>query len=581
MKKYTVLSFIFSFVLTFSQKTDSTGTQLRISGNYEGNGQWYNNDVQRDIKHDSVPLRSNNYLSINASMGKFSAGLQIESYVNEALLNYNPKYSKTNIGTYFVNYKSEKFDITSGYFYEQFGSGLALRSWEDRSLGINNALRGGRIKYNPTEQLSLTVLYGKQRTGFDVSKGTILGFNTEFSVSDVLFPYSEFKIAYGGSFVNRHEALPENVKNINTNTFIISNRIALEKNELYLNVEYDYKSKDALLNGDNIDYSLSKPGNALLINLGYSQKGFGIDANLRRIENMYFLSEREPERLSGGISTNFNDRILNYIPALTKQHHSNLANIYVYQAQSRISMQFESQIEKFGEIGGQIDVFYEFKKGSSLGGKYGTKIAANASSWYNLKADYTYFDSSEQFAPDYTTRFLATDQKYFSEYNIEISKKITSKLSGNVAVINQYYNDQYIRGIYQKSIINSTILFAEAVLLFSKSRSLIISGEHMWVDEDRKNWLGGSLEYTHNKNWSFFISDSYNYGFDPDAEARLINHTDLFDIHFYNVGATYRRKSTRISLNYGRQRGGLVCAGGVCRYVPPSTGLGIQLNTNF
>jgi hypothetical protein len=74
--------------------------------------------------------------------------------------------------------------------------------------------------------------------------------------------------------------------------------------------------------------------------------------------------------------------MLNFTPALTKQHHSNLANIYVYQAQNRVAMQFDENIEKFGEIGGQIDLFYDFKKGTKLGGKYGTKLAVNFSTWF-------------------------------------------------------------------------------------------------------------------------------------------------------------------------------------------------------
>jgi hypothetical protein len=580
VKKYITVVFIFSLSIISAQKSDTIKNKLKISGSYEGSGQWYTNDVNRNIKHDSVPLRSNNYLSLNASLGKFSAGIQIEAYANKALLNYNPKYSKTNIGTYFANYKSEKLDVTLGYFYEQFGSGLAFRSWEDRSLGINNAIRGGKVTYTPINELSITALYGQQRTGFDVSKGKISGINAELEIMKLLFPSTDHSLSYGISFVNRNEELPADVTGFNKNTYIISNRLALEKGKFYINFEQDYKSKDALLNSYRINYRTIKSGSAFLANFGYSDKGFGIDANLRRIENMLFLSERKPEIYSpGNISLNYNDKLINYIPSLTKQHHSNLANIYIYQAQSITSMQFDEQIEKFGEIGGQLDLFYNFKKGTVLGGKYGTKIAVNLANWYNLKADHTYFDASENFAPNYKTQFLAAGQRYFSEYSLDIDKKINPKLIGNLSIINQYYNNQYIKGIYQKYGVNSTILFAEATMLFSNSKSLKISAEHLWTKTDRKNWIGGTLEYAHNSKFSFFVTDMYNYGFDPNEH--LINPTDLFDIHFYNLGTTYRNGSTRVSLNYGRQRGGLVCAGGICRYVPPSTGLGLQINTSF
>ncbi len=62
-----------------------------------------------------------------------------------------------------------------------------------------------------------------------------------------------------------------------------------------------------------------------------------------------------------------------------------------------------------------------------------------------------------------------------------------------------------------------------------------------------------------------------NYGNDTKSERKL----------YYYVGAAYRVNSTRVGLSYGRQRGGLVCVGGVCRFVPESTGLGLTVSTSF
>lgn len=585
MKKSVLLIFTLFSLAAFSQEkketVDNNKNKFSFSGNYEGNGQWYTNDVNRGIDHDPIPLRSNNYLNLKASVGKFSAGVQVESYVNEALLNYNPQYSKTNIGTYYLNYKSDQLDVTAGYFYEQFGNGIALRTWEDRALGINNALRGGRVVYSPNDNMSFTALYGKQRTGFNVANSDIYGFNAELNLSELLFPYSEFKLTYGGSFVDRDEELPVGINDVPKHTYIVSNRVGLEQDGAYFNGEFAFKSKDALLDPMTLYYDLLKPGNALLLNFGYAEKGFGVDASLRRNENMIFLSEREPTVYSpGNTSLNYNDKFLNYMPGLTKQHHSALSNIYVYQAQNMTALMFSEQIEKFGEIGGQIDLFYEFKKGTPIGGKYGTKIALNAASWFNLKSpDFSYFDAQGNYAPSFSTSFFGAGQKYFSEYSVEVTKKLSPKIKGTLSLINQYYNNQYIVGEYQKFDVNTFILFSEAVFLLPKSKSLTVSLEHMWADADRRNWLGGSIEYNHNSNISVFASDSFNYGFDPNSH--LINATDLFDIHFYNFGATYRRGSARVSLSYGRQRGGLLCAGGVCRYVPPSTGLGVQISKSF
>jgi hypothetical protein len=581
MKNYifSIVIAVISISTAYSQQDSISKTKGKFFGSFESNGQWYTNDVNRKIQHPTVPLRSNNYLSLNYNYGRFTMGTQVESYVNEALLNFNPLYRKTDLGTYYLKYKSKKVEVTIGHFYEQFGSGLALRSWEDRALGINNAIRGVRVNYDPIEGINLTGLYGRHRVGFHVGDGDIFGFNSDFNISK-LTKMNGFDLSYGFSFVGRSEKLPTNITNINETTTVFSNRIEFTKNAFYLNSEYVFKSKDAIILFNNLNYDFVKPGNALLLNFGYSKKGLGFDASVRRIENMQFLSERKLQIFSPeNTSINYNDRIMNFVPSLTKQHHSNLANIYVYQAQNQVVLNESTQTNKSGEIGGQFDVFYDFKKGSTLGGKYGTKIALNVAKWYDLKASYRYVDENDNYKPNYEAEFLGSKEKYFSDYNIEITKKLSSKVKGIVSYINQNYNDRNIRGIFQESLVRTNILMLESTIIMPKSKSLTIAAEHMWADADRKNWLGGTLEYNHNANWSIFVMDMYNYGFDD--KTLTINETDLFDIHFYNFGTSYKKGSTRIALNYGRQRGGLVCAGGVCRFVPPSTGLGLQITTSF
>ena len=128
---------------TFSVYSQEKGN---FFGGFESNSQWYLNDkgLKDEFKNPTVhpedPLRSNSCLLLNYKYKNWSAGIQGEAYEENALLNMNPKYNETNVATYFVQFKNEKIDLTAGYFYEQFGSGLLFRSWEDRALGINNCL---------------------------------------------------------------------------------------------------------------------------------------------------------------------------------------------------------------------------------------------------------------------------------------------------------------------------------------------------------------------------------------------------------------------------------------------------------
>uniref|UniRef100_UPI004049DC13 DUF6029 family protein n=1 Tax=Flavobacterium sp. TaxID=239 RepID=UPI004049DC13 len=533
----------------------------RVYGGFESNSQWYLNDEGRQIDQPEDPIRSNNYLFVNYQYKKWSTGVQVEGYEKNALLNYNPLLKGTDVATYFVAYKTDKIQFTAGHFYEQFGSGLLFRSWEDRALGINTALRGGRIIYNPIDAINIKLIAGQQRSGFDVSDGKIFGFDTEINLTEWL-KWETSDLSIGGSYVGRYEKLDNPAFDIDPMTNTIAGRFNFIHDSFYMSGEYNHKAEDAIVNlqGDLVP-DFIKDGSAILLNMGYSKSGLGIDLTLRRLENFSFLSEREPTVFGENTSLNFNDKIINFTPALTKQHHSNLANIYVFQAQNRVDF-IRGEIMKAGETGGQIDIFYDIKKETALGGKYGTKVAVNLSSWYNLPGDYRLTP------PDYETNFFGAGKKYFSDYNIEIKKKLTEDWRSAFNYVRQYYNKTWIEGGHE---VNTHIINGEAVYNFNTTRSIRFEAEHMWADADFKNWAGGTVEMNWNEKLSFYVWDIINYGNDNSKKRN----------HYYNFGGAYRFGSSRIAMNYGRQRGGLVCVGGVCRFVPESTGFSLSLNTAF
>lgn len=560
MIKNILLLLLVAFGLKSIAQEEKKG---RFFGGFESNSQYYLDDNELGDFTYEDRFRSNNYLNLNYNYGKWTAGILAEGYEKNALLNYNPKLNETNIGTYYLNYKTNKLDISAGYFYEQFGSGMILRTWEDRALGINNAIRGGRIVYRPNDQIELTALYGQQRSGFNVSKGKILGFNSDFNLSSYL-NFNKSDLSFGFSYVGRHEDFTVLNPNFNKNTNAFSSRLDFIHDSFYASLEHSYKSEEPTIMFNVLDNNFIKSGSAFLFNTGYSKKGLGVDLTLRRIENMSFYSEREPDiypENGGSTSINYNDKIMNFVPALTKQHHYNLANIYVHQAQSRIDY-IDPTIMKAGETGGQIDVFYNFAKDTKLGGKYGTKVAVNYASWYNLPGEY-------KFNPgDYNTKFFGVSQKYFSDFNIEITKKINKNIHGNIVYVNQYVDQKLTVG---GDLVKTHIVAAEASIKINKTQSIRLQGEHLWADADKKNWAGATAEFNYNSKLSFYVYDMYNYGND---------HKDK-QVHYYNLGGSYRRGSSRIAFNYGRQRGGLVCVGGVCRFVPESKGVSLSLSTTF
>ena len=116
--------------------------------------------------------------------------------------------------------------------------------------------------------------------------------------------------------------------------------------------------------------------------------------------------------------------------------------------------------------------------------------------------------------------------------------------------------------------IEAKIGVLEGTYNFEGGKSVRFVLQHLWSDQDRKNWVASVLEYNFNSRFAMYVADAYNY----EGEGK---------IHYYNVGGSYSKGRTRLGLNYGRQRGGLICVGGVCRFVPENTGVSANLTVSF
>ncbi|WP_310992530.1 DUF6029 family protein [Aequorivita marina] len=553
MKKLILGAFLLMGTISFSQDNGY------FFGGLESNSQWLVPDDKIGFETPDDRFRSNNYLQLNYSLGNFTAGVQYEAYLPTVLLGYSPTWENQNgIGTYYLNFKNETLDITGGYFYEQFGSGLILRTWEDRQLGINNAFKGLRVKFTPTADIDITGVYGQLRNGFDVSEGVMQGLDANLDMSSLL-NIDIVDLTLGGSYVGRYQANGPN-DSIPANVNAYGGRLDFVANNFYGGVEAITKDPDVLINEGEVTSPQHFDGTALLVNLGYAQKGLGISSTFRRLENFSFYADRYAE---GNV---YNEQIVNYVPGLTKQHDYLLSNIYVYNSQPRLL--FSDSEKRAGEVGGQVDVYYSFDRESLLG-KYGTKLAGNFSYWAGLEATFNEEDQT------YDPKFIGKGDRYFRDLNIEIKNRWSSKWS-SVATFQDVIIDKGVTEggpLGTQGDIRAQIAVVEATRRFSGGKALRLELQHLWIDKsrknvDRKNWAGGVLEYNFSPNFTLYAADAWNY----EGEGK---------IHYYSFGGSYSKGPARFALNYGRQRGGLICVGGVCRYVPENTGLTANLVVTF
>ncbi len=533
--------------------------KAQLSGSIESNAAYYIDDAK--VKLESLDalnrFRSNNYIRLDYRHKKFTTGIQVESYEKNALLNLSPQLNGTNVGTFYINYKNDKLklDATIGHFYTQFGSGLVFRTWEDRQLGIANSINGILLNYKPLESIKITTLYDRQRNGFafELTNSNIAGVNTEIELSTLL-KAKKVKYVLGLSYVNRNETNLL-LANLRKNTFLSSLRSNISIGGFSAEFEYAFKSKDALVEFGNIRPEFMFDGDAYLLNISYTKNNFGITTNLRRTENFAMHSQR---KFAGN---SFSQGILNFVPALTKQYDYSLANIYVYAAQNTIH--FEPNRNKSGEIGGQVDMFFNAKKQSFIVGKYGTAFSVNYSYWAGLQGRY---DALQR---KYESTGFAFGEKYYRDASVEVKKKWTKQWQSVITILNQYYNTRYVEEAVGE--VNATTIVLDNTHKLKNNKSLRWELQHQWSVGRFNNWLAGLVEYNFKSTFGVFASDLFNYG----------NTNKSNPLHFYNVGATYNKNAFRLQCSYGRQRGGLICVGGVCRFVPQSAGLNFNLNYSF
>ena len=516
--------FIFLFLTSLSQEN------TYIYGSFESNSQYLQDDEDLNFYSPSDNFRSNNYLKLDFQNGNFSYGIQYESYLPSALLGYSEIFDNNDgIAQYYVKYENQNSEITVGSFYEQFGNGLIFRAWEDRQLGINNSLRGIRYKFNPSKEVQISGIHGKQRFGFQYSNSVISGIDSNIDVSEIL-KLNNLGFNFGLSHLNRYQKLnagfgePENVQ-------ITGARFDIFYKDFYVNAELAKKSKDVIANEGEILSQRKYDGTALQIDFGYSKKGLGINSTLRRLENFNFYSDKLAE---GNI---YNQKTLSFVPALTKQQDYLLTNIYVYNSQPSLVI---NNIEKrVGEIGFQNDIFYSFEKESFLG-KYRTKLALNFSYWGAIGAKFMDDES-------YDVDFVGKGKKYYQDFNIEVNNRWNKRLSSTITFLDLSIDKGVTLGgpVGVDGNIDAQVGVFELNAKDGKNRNNRFVLQHLWTNEDRKEWMGFVYEIGINNNVNFFISDLWNYG----SSDKL---------HYYNFGGSYSKGSTRLSANYGRQRGGPV-----------------------
>jgi hypothetical protein len=486
------------------------------------------------------------WLFLNYDIKGFHIGTRYDLFNNSNLLNPSGAYTGQGLGFWQVKKSIGDLEITAGSFYDQFGSGMLFRAYENRLIGIDYAMEGVRARYQISPSFMVKAFTGKQKgfqeNRFETSPQIIKGINTEkgFSFEDGTV------LNIGASAINRtldENTMSQLVTEINAlplsgrffpkyNVYGVNGYFNLNWKDFGFMGEYNYKTEEAIR--DNIGDLFSSSGSILLGGISYSKRklgknkkgGLGINAQYRRIENFPLTVSPYVNLLNG---------IITYQPSFSRQ------------ASYRMLARYQAPAQFLGEEAYQAEIIYSPTKKTS--------IQANYSDIKKFNGD-----------------------QLFSERFIQVTQKINRKWKGKIGLQSVIYNQPVYEGKDTTYPNVETITpFAEVTYKINRKNSIRFETQYLNTEQDLGSFFHGILEWNSSPHFTVAISDMIN-----TAPVRKINPTLANQVlHYPSLFVKYNVKTTSFTAAYVKQVEGVNCTGGICRLEPAFSGLRFTLSTQF
>lgn len=522
-----------------------------ISGNFQSNTQFYMRDDRigaNTTQYRREKSSTDAWLYLNYKIKGFDVVARYDLFNNSPLLDPQKAYTNGGIGFWSVNKKIDKLDLTAGYFYDQFGTGTIFRAYEDRTIGIDYAIRGAKVQYNINDNFFVKAFTGQQKgflslnTGsdsrFTVSPQVIKGINSEYrmQLSD------KVNLTVGASGVNRTldgTTINQLVSEINSiadvdkrfqpksNVYLYNGYFTLNYKNFTAFAEYCGKSEEAIRNP--FDQSLiNRNGNVMYGSLGYSKKGIGINLQYKRVENYQFRSSPYYILLNG---------LVTYLPSVTRQ------NTY------RLLARYNPFVQELGENAYQADILYSPTKKLTLNGNFS----------YVDKLDGTHL---------------------FEEYYLDANYKVNKTWKFMVGIQSVFYNQAVFELNPHAPNVRTITPFGEVTYKITPTRSIRVEAQYLDTKQDQGSFVNAIVEYNVAPHWSFAVGDMVNTNpvRTPGTPQEIISNET---IHYYSFFTSYTVSTTKFNLSYLKQVQGVNCTGGICRVEPAFSGVRFGLTTNF
>lgn len=503
-----------------------------ISGDLMLNSDYYINDDRigtNTTQYERELNSAESWLYLNYRVKGYSFSVRYDLFNNSPLLDPEEAYTEQGLAFFSIKKEIGDLEVTVGSFYDQFGSGIIFRAYEDRTIGLDYAIEGVRVKYDFSETMRVKAFTGKQKFRFTTQDAVLQGANFEkdFLISDKLQVFSGFAALNRTMTTSTTNLIADEINSYpleerfvpRQNVYSFSGYSDIRFGRFSLYTEYAYKTSEAI-NNEAGNRFIESDGDLLYTSLNYSQKGFGLNVQYK-LSNQYVIRTSP--------FTTFLEGIVSFLPPITKQHSL------------RLPARYSPAVQEFGEDGFQIDMTYSPDRRST-------------------------------FSANYSLINNAFGERIFREAYFDYYRVHNRKLKTTVGFQTLIYDQDIFEGKPGVPLVYSYTPFAEIAYKITRKKSLRMELQYLRTDQDQGDLAFILLEYNVAPKFSISVSDMIN------TRPQLLDE-DI--IHYYTIFGVYTLKQTRFSLGYVKQIEGVVCTGGVCRVEPAFSGVRFGLTTNF
>lgn len=577
-----MILFFMIFNLVFAQQN----LTFNLESKY-GNGTNINDLSQQEVPYSYFE----NLMDINFSYDNIFLFSQLE-YSNSPVYGYDKTLISDLLNTYYVEIYKPNFFVKYGHIQTLYGYGLTVNMFQDQSTDFDNRIKGLEFIYTPIDELELFILsgsgnYGIKSTG--ESRVNDLQFNHEVNLYGIQF-YTKFGDILT-SISNAKTEFKSGILNDYTiNQPFMSSDTRLSKDLQAYQLELGFSDFNEQANQNNYV-------NLNSLNISYSNTLSVFDIYYEKSINTYNKILRKSQDQEGyfdyfSLSTDlfgvnflyeFKDYdMLYYMPILSNPPVGYMETSSILMSRNQHTIDFSD------EIGHQFESRFSVKNISfvfnlSFGAKhYGIEYDQFDPEEGFITSTYNKVDWDDIIKMDFLNKDLVAHKPFRDIYGEFSGWNKSNTFYYKLGLGSQFSYDNISSKNYQSLIIPTQFVYKLAnnnsFTIYYESQTLNnLSADVAWDsfferEKYENNYF--SISYNINKfgSISYFFDQEIKNFYNSMNEEISSKNSDWtgFELNFLISS------STQLSIFKGSQKGGLVCANGICA-IQPSFEDGVKL----